>query len=96
MLVRRVLRTVAAAGAAGGMMVGAAAAAGSAEPVVQACVGDSLSELASNQEDPGGFGAGVVAFAQQPDGSPGVGDGIQLLQEGLVPDVAVPNTCNDG
>jgi hypothetical protein len=68
---------------------------GPAEPAVQACVGDSLSGLASSQPVPGDFGAGVVAFAQQPDGSPGVGDGIQLLQAGLVPDEAVPNSCND-
>jgi hypothetical protein len=86
---------VAAAGAAVGLVVGAAGAAGAAEPANQACVGESLSGLASNQEVPGDFGAGVVGFAQQEDGSPGLGDGIQLLQAGLVPDEAVPNSCND-
>ena len=42
-----------------------------------------------------GFGQGVVSFAQVFDGRPGLGDGIQLLQAGLVPDQGVLNTCND-
>jgi hypothetical protein len=66
--------------------------AGAAEPANQACVGESLSALAIGSQ--GAFGAGVVAFAQQPDGRPGLGDGIQALQAGAVPDDVVPNTCN--
>lgn len=96
MIVRSALRTLAGGGAALGLMVGAAAAAGAGEPATQACVGESLSAIASNQEVPGGFGAAVVGFAQQPDGFPGIGDGIQAFQAGLVPDDVVPNTCNDG
>jgi hypothetical protein len=51
--------------------------------------------LASNQAAPGAFGSAVVGFAQEPGNRPGLGDGVQLLQAGLVPDEVVPNTCND-
>ena len=64
-------------------------------PRRQGCYGASISALASNQATPGGFGAAVVAFAQGADGRPGLGDGVQLLQAGLVADDVVPNTCND-
>jgi hypothetical protein len=38
----------------------------------------------------------VVGFAQDPNlPPPGLGDGIQALQAGQVPDDLVPNTCND-
>jgi hypothetical protein len=63
------------------------------EPANQACVGQSLSALAANQPSAGSFGAAVVGFAQAPD-LPGLGDGLQTLQAGLVPDAVVPNTCN--
>ena len=63
--------------------------AAAAEPANQACIGESFSALAGP-----GFGEGVVSFAQQP-GKPGLGDGIQALQAGLVPDFVVPNTCNN-
>ena len=63
--------------------------AAAAEPANQACIGESFSALAGP-----GFGQGVVEFAQQP-GKPGLGDGIQALQAGVVPDFVVPNTCND-
>jgi hypothetical protein len=79
-------------------VVAVASAAGvvdAGKPVNQGCYGASISALASDQPFPGAFGAGVVSFAQQPDGRPGLGDGVQLLQAGLVPDGAVPNSCND-
>ena len=63
-------------------------------PAVQGCYGASISALATTQPFPGAFGAGVRGFAQDPEGRPGLGDGVQLLQAGLVPDGAVPNTCN--
>jgi hypothetical protein len=63
-------------------------------PAAQGCYGESISALAGNQAFPGAFGAGVRGFAQQPDGKPGLGDGVQLLKAGLVPDDVVPNTCN--
>jgi hypothetical protein len=55
----------------------------------------AFSTLASNQAAPGAFGSAVVGFAQEPGNRPGLGDGVQLLQAGLVPDELVPNTCND-
>ena len=64
-------------------------------PANQACHGESISVLASNQAVPGGFGAATRGFAQQTDDRPGLGDGIALLHAGLVDDEIVPNTCND-
>jgi hypothetical protein len=69
--------------------------AGAGPPANHACVGKSLSALASDQPFPGAFGQGVRGFAQQPDARPGLGDGIQALQSGDVGDDVVPNTCND-
>ena len=55
-----------------------------------------LSALATNQPAPGAFGAGIRGFAQDPTlPPPGLGDGIQALQAGVVPDEVVLNTCND-
>ena len=68
--------------------------AGAGQPNNQACVGESLSVLASDQPGPGEFGQAVTEFAQAPDGF-GLGNNIQFLQAGLVPDTLVPNTCND-
>lgn len=34
-------------------------------------------------------------FAEDPEAPPGLGNGIQLLQAGEVPDEVVPNTSND-
>jgi hypothetical protein len=65
------------------------------EPANQACVGETDSALATTQPFPGAFGGGVRGFAQAPDAQPGLGDGIQALQAGFVPDDVVPNTCND-
>ena len=65
--------------------------ASAAQPVVQGCVGESVSALASPR-----FGPIVASFAQADDGEPGVGAGIQRLQAGEQPDSFVPNTCNDG
>lgn len=90
-----VVRTVAVASVAAGMMIGSAAMAGAGKPANRACVGESLSALASNQQVPGGFGAAVVGFAQDPQSPPGLGDGIQVFQAGFVDDEIVPNTCND-
>ncbi len=70
-------------------------AAWAGEPAVTGCYGESISTLASNQPAPGAFGTGVVGFAQAPDGQPGLGEGVQALQAGAVPDEVVPNTCND-
>jgi hypothetical protein len=72
--------------------------AGAGEPENQGCYGESISFLATSQPSPGDFGAGVVGFAQAPPDEflplPGLGDGVQALQAGLVPDQVVLNTCN--
>jgi hypothetical protein len=62
------------------------------QPANQACVGESLSALASNQEDPGTFGQVTRGFAQLPGPH---GANIQAFQAGVVDDDIVPNTCND-
>ena len=77
-----------------GVLGGGVGVAGAAEPNNQACVGTTFSPLASNQPAPGAFGQAVTSFAQAPDGRPGLGDAIQALQAGVVPDNIVPNTCN--
>jgi hypothetical protein len=73
--------------------------AGASEPVTPACYGESISALATEQPFPGAFGGAVVGFAQAPPDEflplPGLGDGVQAVQAGLVPDEVVPNTCND-
>ena len=90
-----ILAGAAAAALAAGLTLGAGNPAGAGEPRNQACLGESLSALASNQPAPGAFGQGVRSFAQDPAPPPGLGAGIQALQAGMVPDAVVPNTCND-
>ena len=75
------------AGACGGIV----SAANAAEPAARACVGTTLSSLATAAPR---LGQGVRGFAQDPTNRPGLGDGIQGLQAGQVPDEVVPNTCN--
>ena len=77
------------------VLVVASGVADAGKPANQACHGESISALASNQPAPGAFGAAVVGFAQAPHDRPGLGDGIQALHAGDVPDEVVPNTCND-
>ena len=91
--IRRVIITVA---VAGGTIAGATGVAGAAEPVVQACVGTTFSGSAAALPPPG-VGTTVSFFAQNTTGSqpnPGLGDGIQQLQAGEVPDSGIANTCN--
>jgi hypothetical protein len=88
-------RLFVATSAAVAVVVTAAGVADAGPPANQGCYGESISALASNQPAPGAFGAAVVGFAQAPDDRPGLGDGVQLVQAGLVPDEVVPNTCND-
>ena len=88
---RRALR----AGIAVGIVVGACAVpaasafAGASDP--PNCLGTSFRALAAHSA--GGFGQGVVSFAQAP-GKPGLGDGIAAVRAGVVPDGVVENTCN--
>jgi hypothetical protein len=93
---RALVHAAAAAGLAAGLVLASGVAAGADAPANQACVGTSFSFLASDQPAPGAFGGGVAGFAQDPNLPPaGLGDGIQALQAGLVPDEVVLNTCND-
>ena len=88
-------RLIVVASAAVAVIASAGGVADAGPPANQACHGESISVLASNQDVPGAFGAATVGFAQAPDGRPGLGDGIELLHAGLVDDEVVPNTCND-
>lgn len=94
MNVNRALRRGAVATAVlAGVILGSGSVAGAGEPVVQACVGTTFSGGA--QAVPR-FGQLVAGFAQAPGTEhPGLGDGIQLVQAGLVPDEIAVNTCND-
>jgi hypothetical protein len=96
MNVNRALRRAAvAAGVMVGVVLGSGGVASAGEPVVQACVGTTFSGGAQALP-PGDFGQAIVGFAQAPDTEhPGLGDGIQLLQDGLVSDDVAVNTCND-
>ena len=58
------------------------------QPVVKGCVGESVS---SNAKADGPYGAFISFIAS--DG--GLGDDVQLVQAGLIPDEAYENTCND-
>jgi hypothetical protein len=80
----------AAATAASFSLLASPSAASQPEPA--SCIGESFSTGAGP-----GFGQGVVFFAQVGgplSTHPGLGDGIQLLQAGLVPDQVLPNLCN--
>ena len=94
--VRRTARAVTAAAIVAGSVVISVGAAGAATPVTKGCVGSTVSGLAAAARDSGiPYGQLVRSFAQDPNTAhPGLGDGIQLLQAGLVPDEIVPNTCN--
>ena len=91
---RRIRIAAASVMVAAGLIGAVAAPASAAKPSSQACVGQSLSPLAANQPAPGAFGAAVGALAQAPDGQAGLGNAIQALQAGDIPDAVVPNTCN--
>jgi hypothetical protein len=79
-----------------GMAIATAAPAAAARPAVQACVGSTFSTGAHNAHGIIPQGQVVKDFAQDPNTEhPGLGDGIQLLQAGLVPDDVVDNSCNN-
>ena len=84
---------------AAGAVIGVAGQAGASQPVVEGCVGATFSEAAQALHEagapPGSLGDIVSGFAQQDDGHPGLGDGIQAIQAGVVPDSVAVNACND-
>jgi hypothetical protein len=73
---------------------GAAATASAAQPVSQGCVGDTVT-AAAHAVHP--YGSAVSGFAHDTSNGnrAGVGDDLQALQAGQVPDEVFPNTCND-
>ena len=88
---RSLFRATAALLLAGGIVGGLASPAWAAKPVKHACVGETFAFAAAL---PGTLGSTVRSFAQAPDDRPGLGDGIQAVQAGLVPDAVAINTCN--
>ena len=79
---------------------------GAAEPPPAACVGKSISALASqavdipvqpNGSEPASFGE-LMVFIARVGGplstQPGAGDALFHLRAGNIPDAGVPNTCN--
>ena len=68
-----------------------AGVAGAGQPVVKGCVGDTFS---ANRDVAGPFGQVIRNFAQDPNNRPGLGDGIQAVQAGVVPDDVANNACN--
>jgi hypothetical protein len=92
---RRIRIAAASMVVAAGLIAAVAAPASAATPRNQACVGESLSALATTQPFPGAFGGAASGLAQDPAGRPGLGDVIQVGQAGQLPDAVVPNTCND-
>jgi hypothetical protein len=70
-----------------------AVAAFAATPAAHACVGRSVSAAAA---DAPGFGQFVSGVAHDPTSGSrlGVGDDLQAVEAGLVPDSSFTNTCN--
>ena len=92
---RRIRIAAASMVVAAGLIAAVAAPVSAATPANQACVGESLSALATNQPSNGSFGAAASGLAQDPTTAPGLGDFVQAGQAGLIPDDVLPNTCND-
>ena len=92
---RRIRIAAASMAVAAGLIAAVAAPASAAKPANHACVGQSLSALATSQTSPGAFGAAASGIAQDPTTAPGAGDFVQAGQAGLIDDAVLPNTCND-
>ena len=79
------------------LVLGASAFGGTAiaaRPVSQACLGASVSSAAQNIPEYGSVVSGA-AHASGEGNRVGVGDDVQAIQAGFVPDEIFPNTCND-
>ena len=68
--------------------------ASAARPVSPACVGQTVSTGAQVVHP---YGGAISTFARDTSNGnrPGVGDDVQALQAGDVPDTDFPNICND-
>jgi hypothetical protein len=93
---RRTARAVIGATMVAGSVVISAGAVGAATPATRGCVGSTLSAAAADAHSQGiPLGLIIRDFAQDPNTAHvGLGDDIQVLQAGFVPDEIVPNTCN--
>ena len=92
---RNLLRCALSLAVVGTAGVAFASPASARTPRLQACVGTTFAPAATNQPFPGALGHLVGGFAKDPTTKPGLGDGIQALQSGGVPDTVVVNACND-
>lgn len=72
-----------------GLSLAFAGSAFAAQPNNQACLGHDVSGYAADGSGFGHFVAEVVATGR------GAGQEVQLHLAGLIPDEAIPNTCND-
>ena len=86
---RRVVGAMVSLALSGAIVVAAASPAAAVKPVKQACVGQTFSSAEAHP-----LGHLISGFAQEVDSRPGIGDGIQGLQGGFIPDDLAPNTCN--
>ena len=88
-------RIVAAVGVVVLVMLTAVGTASAGTPAVRGCVGSTFSQNVQADVSKGTPpGSDVKVFAQSPVGRPGLGDAIQYLEAGVVPQKVVPNTCN--
>jgi hypothetical protein len=90
------VRVAVAAGLAAGITLASGTSAGAGEPANRARIGGQLLCPGDHPTVPGrvrGRGQRVRPDPSLPP--PGLGEGIQALQAGVVPDDVVPNTCND-
>jgi hypothetical protein len=91
---RALLRCAVSLAVVGAAGVALAEPASAGPPRKQACVGKTFASAATSQPFPGALGHLVGNFAKDPFSKPGLGDGIQQLQAGLVLDSTVVNACN--
>ena len=73
-----------------GMLMGAVPAK-AATPIEPSCMGASVSAFSTTYPRPGSV---YREFAQDPVSLPGLGDSVQAVQAGIVPDEVFPNVCN--
>jgi hypothetical protein len=87
---RKLLVAAGVAGASVAIGIGAGTAS-AAQPVVQGCVGESVSALAKTLHPYGQ----VVLDPNAPRNDFGtIGDAVQAFHAGQIPDEVLPNTCN--
>ena len=86
------MKRIAIALIAAALLAGGATPAAAAQPNNQACLGIGVStDARAGGADFGAFVAGVARFSP----IQGVGDEVQALLAGDVPDTELPNVCND-